>query len=105
MLVWFVLFIGVATAAPVLGEDGLQVACTSSGVVKLINSTSDDAPALTQAGMDCPLCASVAPISLPSLGVVPFKPAPTLPIPHGTEWLPRQLSAPALPSRGPPLIA
>jgi Protein of unknown function (DUF2946) len=117
VLVWFALFIGVATSAPLVGGDGLQMVCTGTGVMKLIDSSDDGktidlnggagraAGTKAAAGMDCPLCASVAPVSLPT--PVTFAPVAAANLfVYRAQLVPPSLqSAPALPSRGPPHIS
>jgi hypothetical protein len=107
VLVWFALLIGVATAAPLVSGDGLQMVCSGIGVMKIVSTSPDGstAPATAVGGMDCPLCASVAPIPAPA--VLSFAPAQTseAPLVASIEWGAAWHSAPALPSRGPPLTA
>jgi hypothetical protein len=61
MLVWFVLSIGVAVAAPVVNPQALTLICTTAGSVKFVSSDAADDGAGTPSGMqahalDCVMC-------------------------------------------------
>ena len=67
VLVWFALFLLVAVAAPLFRPQGVTLACTGAGVVKLV-LPSDDAVGNPVPGhtLDCPLCLTAsAPPSAP----------------------------------------
>jgi hypothetical protein len=42
VLVWFALFLGSAIAATVIKPDSLQMVCTASGGMKMVDITGDD---------------------------------------------------------------
>ena len=61
VLVWFVLFVGVAVASPLVHPEGVQMVCTSAGGVKVGQPDADSADALGGGhGLHCPLCLPVA---------------------------------------------
>ncbi|GAB2484396.1 hypothetical protein GCM10027082_39210 [Comamonas humi] len=74
VLAWWMLSLAVATAAPLVQPQAMQVVCTTAGSIKLV-ATSDDGTA-TELGaghLDCALC-------LPMLAPPPFE-ASSLPLP------------------------
>jgi len=103
VLVWFALSIGVAVAAPIVNPHGMDLVCTSSGSVKLVDQ-SDDAPAAAGQTLDCPLCASLG-APPPALNTTPTQ---ALPLAQAMPWVVSvriaALTAPPLPSRGPPSL-
>ena len=57
VLVWFALFIGVAVASPLVNPEGVQLVCTATGSVKLVQPNNDgEDVAGGLHGMHCPLC-------------------------------------------------
>ena len=71
VLVWFALFIGAATASPMVQPQDVQMVCTDMGAMKLVSLDEDSGP--SPQGMDCPLCMPVAApapasLSLPTPG-------------------------------------
>ncbi len=105
VLVWFALFIGVATAAPLVQPGQLQLVCSAGGGMKLVDSDQPDGEPRLSLGMDCPLCASVAPPPPAAMAGLVMAP----PLAHALPWLRlapwAAASAPPLPSRGPPALA
>lgn len=100
VLALFVLVVGVAAAAPALQPQRLEMVC-SGGSVKLMQVGGEDADRqLSHAGMDCPLCATVAPP--PSGIVLPM----VQPLGRALQPIPSAriaaFPAAALPPRGPP---
>ncbi len=104
VLVWFALFIGVAIASPILNPTETQMVCSSAGGMKMVPSGEEGAEAKLTANMDCPLCAPV---------VVPLQSGSTTfdhasPLAHSLHpvaaALIAALTAPPLPSRGPPVV-
>jgi hypothetical protein len=55
VLVWFALFLGSAIASTVIKPDSLQMVCTASGGMKMVDMTGDDGELKASASMDCPL--------------------------------------------------
>jgi hypothetical protein len=104
VLVWFVLSIGVAVAAPIVNPHGMDLVCTSSGSVKLVVQGDDDSPSSGKT-MDCPLCLSI--FTPPS----EFNTTLTQPSPLAHAVKPIEaahiaaLTSPPLPSRGPPALS
>lgn len=102
VLVWFALFMGSAIASTLIHPGQMQMVCTAGGDMKLVDVGDEgDVPAVA-VGMDCPLCASVAP-PLP----VQTSSLPTLsPLAHALHPVAAahiaSVTAPPLPSRGPP---
>jgi hypothetical protein len=102
VLVWFALFLGSAIASTAIKLDHLQMVCATGGVMKMLDSSSDEGELKASASMDCPLCASVT--------------APAPPVTAHFEKLSSlahalhpiaaahiaSVTAPPLPSRGPP---
>ena len=61
VLVWFVLFVGVAVASPLVNPEGVQLVCTTAGSVKLLQLDADGEEAQgSHHGLHCPLCLPVA---------------------------------------------
>ena len=107
VLVWFALFIGVAIASPILNPTETQMVCSSAGGMKMVASGeegTEGAEAKLTANMDCPLCAPVV-VPLQS-GATTFDHAS--PLAHSLHpvaaALIAALTAPPLPSRGPPVV-
>ena len=101
VLVWFALSVGVAIATPLVNTQGMDLVCTGTGSMKLVVQGDDDASASTQT-MDCPLCMSIA-APPPALNTTLTQPSP---LAHAMQPLAAAhiaaLTAPPLPSRGPP---
>ena len=108
VLVWFALFIGVAVASPLIHPQSVDLVCTSAGGMKLV-SPGDADPGGTSAGahhtLNCPLCAHLA------LPLADFQTVLTQPSPLARAVQPivaahiAAVTAPPLPSRGPPVIS
>jgi len=103
VLVWFVLFVGVSVASPLVNPQGGQMVCSAMGGMKMVNSgdgSSDTAQ--PSSSMDCPLCVQVS--APPSPVVISFDTTSVLahalrPIPSAhIAWL----TGSPLPPRGPP---
>ncbi len=104
VLVWFALFLGSAIASTVIKPENLQMVCATGGVMKLVNTSSDDGKVNVSASMDCPLCASVA-APPPPLSVHFEKLSP---LAHALQPVAAahiaSVTSPPLPSRGPPAL-
>jgi Protein of unknown function (DUF2946) len=103
VLVWFALFIGVAVASPIVHTQSIDMVCTTSGSMKFVNTDDgSDASSNVAHTLDCPLCIHVlAPsyewgTSLPSTSPLALVLQP-IAAAHIAS-----LTAPPLPSRGPP---
>ena len=104
VLVWFALFIGVAVASPIFNPTETQMVCSSSGGMKMVSSSQEDGDSPVATNMDCPLCSPVAPV-LPACSA----PLENLsPLAHALHPVAAalivSLTAPPLPSRGPPAV-
>jgi len=104
VLVWFALSVGVAIASPVVNPQAMDLVCTSAGSMKLVVQGDDDTVSAGHT-LDCPLCASV---SAPP-PVFNTKLTPPSPLAHALQPLAAAhmaaLTAPPLPSRGPPVLS
>jgi hypothetical protein len=110
VLVWFVLFVGVSVASPLVNPQAGQMVCSAMGGMKMVsaddgaNGGSGDSVKLSSS-MDCPLCAQFS--APPSSVVLSFDTTSVLahalrPIPSAhIAWL---TGAP-LPPRGPPALS
>lgn len=103
VLVWFALFIGVAVASPLVNPEGVQLVCSATGSVKLVQTNTEgdgDDASSRLSGMQCPLCLPVAapPVASAEAGVHvgllfalhPLQQAR----PAGLTWQPWQARAP-----------
>ena len=102
VLVCFALFLGSAIASSVIKPGHLEMVCATGGVMKMVDSSSDDGELKASASMDCPLCASVT-MPAPPL-TAHFEKLSSLA--HALHPIAAALiasvTAPPLPSRGPP---
>jgi len=104
-LLWYVVTLGVAVAAPMVNPPTELVVCTSVGMVKVVlNDDGTTATSTSNDGMHCPLCSAggaQAPVSV-SKGQV-FHPSG-----HVLKSIPKThlaaLTAVQPPARGPPSI-
>ena len=106
VLVWFVLFVGVSVASPLVNPQSSLMVCSAMGGMKIVNADEadgDNAPA--SSGMHCPLCMQVSAPPPPVL--LSFEAASVLahvlrPIPSAhIAWL----TGSPLPPRGPPSLS
>jgi hypothetical protein len=105
VLVWFALFIGAAIAAPIVHPTETQMVCSSIGGMKMVAVGEEGTDAQTATSMDCPLCAAVTiplqkasqPFEKPSALAHSLQPVSAAYI--------ASLTAPPLPSRGPPAFS
>lgn len=102
VLVWFALFLGAAIASTVINPSSMQMVCTAGGGIKLMDTTGDEGDLKASASMDCPLCASVTAVPPPQ-SVHFEKLSPLAPALHPIAVANiASVTAPPLPSRGPP---
>lgn len=103
-LAWFALFLGAALASTVTQSGGMQMVCSAGGGMKLVDVDGNEGGLKVSANMDCPLCASAAILPTPSAGhfVKPSALAHAL-SPMAAAHI-AALTAPPLPSRGPPSL-
>jgi len=106
VLVWFVLALGVAVAAPLVQPQALELVCSSAGAVKLVQVGDDGSTAAAHL-LDCPLCltgsGSAPPPAVPSSWAQPLPQAHALPALAAPIHAGRTAAPP--PSRGPPAHA
>ena len=106
VLVWFVLFVGVSVASPLVNPQASQMVCSAMGGMKMVSP--DEAGGDTvklSSSMDCPLCAHVCappvPVVLhwehPQALAYALRPIASAHI----AWL----TGSPLPPRGPPAIS
>ena len=103
VLVWFALSVGVAIASPIVNPHGMDLVCTSTGSMKLVVQSDDDTAASSHT-LDCPLCASIS-APPPAFNTTLTQPSP---LAHVMQPIVAAhiaaLTAPPLPSRGPPAL-
>ena len=76
--------------------------CATGGVMKMVDTSSDDGKVNVTASMDCPLCASVtAPPAFLSVNFEKLSPLAHVLQPIAAAHI-ASVTAPPLPSRGPP---
>jgi hypothetical protein len=102
LLAWFMLFVGAASAAPLMKAGPTAALCSASGFVKGIGEPDSNAAKASQHSIDCVLCcftadAPPAPLSWS---------APDLPLGRVLQSIPAAriaaITAAPLPPRGPP---
>ena len=105
VLVWFALFLGSAIASTVIKPGNMQMVCTAGGGMKMVDMSGDDEALKTSSSMDCPLCASVsAPASFLTIHFEKISPLALAVQPVVAAHI-ASVTAPPLPSRGPPAIS
>lgn len=106
VLVWFVLFVGVSVASPLVNPQASQMVCSAMGGMKMVST--DEAGGDTvklSSSMDCPLCAQFS--APPSPVVLGFDTPSALAhalrpvVSAHIAWL----TASPLPPRGPPALS
>lgn len=106
VLLWFVLSLGVAVAAPIVHPQSMELVCSSAGAVKVVVQTDDGAQELGASQADCPLCVltGAPPPPAPLAGVPSVQP-----LGHAVQPIPAARLAAAtaapLPARGPPVLS
>lgn len=102
VLAWFALFLGSAVASSLIEPGKMQVICAAGGAMKLVDMDGNDGELPVLAKMDCPLCASFT-APLPQSGPLFVNPSA---LAHALTPIAAvhiaALTAPPLPSRGPP---
>jgi hypothetical protein len=104
VLAWLALSVGVAIASPVVNPKGVDMVCTGTGTMKLVVMGDDDSAVSAQT-MDCPLCTSMT-APPPEFNTTLTQPSPMA---HALQPLAAAhiaaITAPPLPSRGPPELS
>jgi hypothetical protein len=104
LLAWFALYLGAATAAPLIAPGGYAVICSADGIARLVQTDDAGVPGESRASLHCPLCVPASAPPPPSAVSVEtpahwlaqvLTPSPT------TPWLAPLAAAPP-PARGPP---
>ena len=103
VLLWFLLSLGVAIAAPLVHPQAVDMVCSGAGAIKLLVLTDAGLRELGAAQLDCPLClpSGAAPSPAPAAGLslsVPWMRAVALRV---VARAVRAAAAP-MPARGPP---
>lgn len=102
VLVWFVLAVGVAVAAPLVQPQSATLVCTASGAVKLVAGGDEGSAAPKHHTLDCVLCLALgAPPSAPLDGLAPASALRSIQVELSAAPLARRSASP-LPARGPP---
>lgn len=109
VLAWFVLALGVATAAPLLQPTATQIVCSADGQLRVLVPTADGWGEPTPAhALHCPLCllgTGAAPVHAPpGMGLVAVHATASLVRPD-TAVAARNPSGAPLPARGPPAFS
>lgn len=105
VLVWFALSLGVAIASPLANPQGMELVCTSANGMQLVVQGDEPSDAAGAHTLDCPLCTTLSALPLS------FNTTLTQPSPQALAMQPMAvahitaLTAPPLPSRGPPAIS
>ncbi|MFZ4480576.1 MAG: DUF2946 domain-containing protein [Rhodoferax sp.] len=105
VLVWFALSIGVAIASPIAKPQGIELICSGSGVMKLLQKSDEGSEVVSLHTLDCSLCATAyAPPP-----IVQWSADPVQPLGHVLQSIPAaeiaSLTAAPPPGRGPPTIS
>ncbi len=104
-LVWFVLALGAAIAAPIVQPQSMELICSSGGVMKLVIKDASGGEQQRSHTLDCPLCVHVATPPQP----VEFVSEYDTPLSHALRpvvaaHIAGRTAAP-LPPRGPPAFS
>jgi hypothetical protein len=102
VLVWFALSVSVAIASPLVQLKAIDIVCTSTGSMKLVVQSDEYNSTSASPSLDCPLCASIS-ATPPAFNTALTQPSPLSHalLPHVAALI-ASLTAPPLPSRGPP---
>jgi hypothetical protein len=104
LLVWFMLSVGIAAASPWVSPQAKDLVCTSGGFVKVVISDKDGTVHEPVHTMDCALCMAVGipPSPVHSQFIKPSSLSRAL-HPIAAAHI-AAVTAPPLPSRGPPTL-
>jgi len=104
LLVWFVLSLGIAATSSWVSPKSMDLVCTSGGFVKVVISDNDGTVHAPVHTMDCALCMAVdiPPSPIPSQFIKPSSLSHAL-HPIAAAHI-AAVTAPPLPSRGPPTL-
>lgn len=101
VLVWFALFLGSAIASTIVNPGNMQMVCSTGGSMKLVDANGDS-DIKVSANLDCPLCAAITtPPSAPQAYLENVSSLSHALRPITAAHI-ASLTAPPLPSRGPP---
>jgi hypothetical protein len=102
VIAWFVLFVGASIASSLIKPTNLQLICSASSIMKLIDVDYKNGDGEQAKHLDCPLCLTVtAPPVFYSLDLTTPSPLAHALLPIAAAHI-ASISAPPLPSRGPP---
>lgn len=104
VLVWFVVSIGVAVAAPMLQPTNILLVCSGTGMKALVQTEDDSTTEPGRTALDCPLCVTMsAPPPESDVTVQSIHP-----LAYATQSIPAAhvaaRTAAPLPARGPPSL-
>lgn len=106
VLVWVLLSLGAASAAPLIHPQSMEVVCSSVGEIRLIIKTEDGQQAMETSHWKCAMCLPFT--APPSTPVVTVEPPPS-PYAHALRPVEAAriagITAAPLPARGPPQLA
>lgn len=101
VLAWFVLLLSAAIASPIVKPGNTQMVCSAGGGMKMVDMGDDGNQA--SLSLDCPLCTPAALLSPPvALRFEKISPLAYAMQPMEAAHI-SLLTAPPLPSRGPPV--
>lgn len=106
-LAWFALFIASAIASPIIKPSYWQMVCSASGPMKLVDAAAGNTDEADSGGMHCPLCLGTSLAAPPPTH--PAKFAKPSSLAHALQPVAAahiaSVTAPPLPSRGPPAFS
>jgi len=105
VLAWYVLFLGASVASAGISGGPFNMVCSAGGEIKWVATGQDEGSTSVHGSMDCPLCAGFVVPPPPAQGnfVEVFR-SSAAPPSQATRWHVARLTAPPLPSRGPPAM-
>ena len=102
VLVWFALSVGLAIASPMVQPKAMDMVCTSTGSMKLVHQGDEDSSTFASPTLDCPLCVIIcAPPPAFNTTLTQASPLSHALLPTVAAHI-ASLTAPPMPSRGPP---
>lgn len=105
VLGWLLLAMAAALAAPLIEHGRLDLVCSGSGQMRLVQldaGDADDGSSGRTAGLDCPNCLLLGPLPTPALWLTTPRPAAARPAAGSVPARPFAFNAAPPPARGPP---
>lgn len=101
-LLWFLLALGVAAAAPAVQPQVMELVCTAAGGMLVVTGEDGQAAPLGQSTLDCSLCLMPLGTTAPAMAALPAQqPLAHALTPMAAAHIAALVGAP-LPPRGPP---